>query len=267
MLVGAGFQNPAVFALDYTLVPKACYPTQMLETLQGYRHVLEVAGDASRVCVAGDSAGGTLILSLMLQLASEARGLQKRGSCKDRPRGLSEPEPEPEPAILAVPRMALLISPWVKLKSSIHNPSTVDFLDRETLWEYARKYTGLAMLDRSPASPGSCVDEELWRAASPQRGYVVVFGEKEVFAPDIEDFVNRRAQNGADVEALRLDGAVHAWPVASFFLSSTADRRLQGLRWLVEQVSKLRDTKMGDEKAGKRKALRLDQVDRHGLAK
>ncbi|KAM4055257.1 steryl acetyl hydrolase [Hirsutella rhossiliensis] len=258
LLVDAGFQNPAVFALDYTLVPDAGYPTQMLETLQGYRHVLEVAKDASRVCVAGDSAGGTLILSLLLQLGSETQTLQQKGVSTVS---------EPSPLALAVPRTAALISPWVKLKSHLHYPSMVDYLNRQTLWKYAHEYAGAAMLNQQPASPGSCVDEKLWRAASPERGYVVVFGEQEVFAPDIGDFINRRVRSGIETKALRFDGGVHAWPVASLFLSSTADRRLQGLRWIVGQISKLSDTKMAGKDGGSAAALRLDQVDSHGLAR
>ncbi|EQK99079.1 esterase [Ophiocordyceps sinensis CO18] len=263
LLIDIGFANPAVFALDYTLVPDASYPTQMLETLQGYRHVLEVAGDASRVCVAGDSAGGTLILSLLLQLGSEARNLQQNRVSKDLQRGLSGPSS----LALRVPRMAALISPWVKLKSNLHYPSMVDYLNRQTLWKYAHEYAGTAMLNRQPASPGSCVDEKLWGAASPERGYMVVFSEQEVFAPDIADFVNRRVRNGIETRALRFDGGLHAWPVASLFLSSMANRRLQGLRWLVGQISELSDTKLAGREGGSAESLRLDQVDSHGLAR
>lgn len=261
LLVEAGFENPAVFALDYTLVPDASYPTQMLETLQGYRHVLEVAGDASRVCVGGDSAGGTLILSLLLRLGSEARDPEQGGVSEGLRRGLSGPSP------LAVPRMAALISPWVKLKSRLHYPSTVDYLNRETLWKYAHEYAGAAMLNQHLASPGSCVDEKLWRAASPQRGYVIVFGEQEVFGPDIGDFINRRVRSGIETKALRFDGGVHAWPVASLFLSSTTEKRLQGLRWIVGQISKLSAANTAGAKDGLgAEALRLDQVDSHGPA-
>lgn len=79
LLLDAGHRNPAIFAFDYTLVPDARYPTQVLETLQGYEHVLQEARDASRVCVAGDSAGATLVLSLLLKLGAQASSRDKRG--------------------------------------------------------------------------------------------------------------------------------------------------------------------------------------------
>lgn len=92
------------------------------------------------------------------------------------------------------------------------------------------------MVQQQPASPGNCVDEGLWRAASPERGYFIVFGEEEVFAPDIEEFLKRQAKIGIQAEGQKFDGGIHAWPVASLFLSSTEDKRLQGLRTAVKEI-------------------------------
>lgn len=51
-----GYENPALFALDYTLVPEATYPTQLQQTLTGYKYVLSLVDSASSVVVSGDSA-------------------------------------------------------------------------------------------------------------------------------------------------------------------------------------------------------------------
>lgn len=227
LLVEAGFTNPAIFSLEYTLAPDDVYPRQVLETLEGYKHVLEVTKDASRVCVAGDSAGGALILSLLLELGAQARNRQSNGANYNCiPNGSAA---DREPA-LGVPRMATLISPWVTLMSNLHLASKSDFLDRRTLWKYAHDYAGESMVHQHPASPGDCDDDKLWKAASPEMGYYIIFGEEEVFAPDIEDFVKRQDRIGVEVEGQKFDGGIHAWPVASVFLSSTEDKRLQGLR-------------------------------------
>jgi acetyl esterase/lipase len=66
LLKEAGYRNPALFALDYSLVPDAVFPTQLQETLAGYQYVLSIAQNPSRICVGGDSAGATLILSFLL---------------------------------------------------------------------------------------------------------------------------------------------------------------------------------------------------------
>ncbi|KAF4591626.1 neutral cholesterol ester hydrolase 1 [Ophiocordyceps camponoti-floridani] len=159
LLVEAGFKNPAIFALDYTLVPKAVYPTQLSEVTRSYDQVLQVAGDASRVCVAGDSAGGALILGLLQEIGAQA---QEPGGLGIRVNASS---------VKAVPRIAALISPWLKLQSDTFPVSAMDYLDQETLWEYGFAYAGEAMVNRHPASPGSCTDDELWKAAAPQRGH------------------------------------------------------------------------------------------------
>ncbi|KAF5607669.1 hydrolase [Fusarium subglutinans] len=232
LLVEAGYNNPAIFALEYTLVPDQVYPRQVLEALEGYKHVLEVVQNASKICVSGDSAGGSLILSLLLELGAQAGNQDKKGIKVNIRGALSDADPPHLP----LPRMATLISPWITLMSSLHYSSKSDFLDKRTLWKYAHEYAGENMVQQQPASPGDCVDEGLWRAASPERGYFIVFGEEEVFAPDIEEFLKRQAKIGIQAEGQKFDGGIHAWPVASLFLSSTEDKRLQGLRTAVKEI-------------------------------
>lgn len=223
----AGYENPAVFALDYALAPDAMYPTQVEEVMAGYEHALAVAKDSSRLCVAGDSAGATLVLSLLLKLGSQ-RGKRQGG---DRPgadcKGSSQG---------GMPRVAVLISPWVTLETSSHYPSHVDYLDRRVLRFYGQQYAGPSMMHAQPASPGNCSDTALWHAASPQRGYLVTYGDEEVLAPDIEWFVERQREARVEVCALKRNDEIHAWPVASLFLSNTEERRLEGLRSIVGDV-------------------------------
>ncbi|RYP79733.1 hypothetical protein DL770_006522 [Monosporascus sp. CRB-9-2] len=42
LLTEAGHRNPAIFALDYTLVPDGSFPTQLEEAIASYEHVLSV---------------------------------------------------------------------------------------------------------------------------------------------------------------------------------------------------------------------------------
>ncbi|KAG6005062.1 hypothetical protein E4U21_000518 [Claviceps maximensis] len=218
LLLKSRFQNPAIFALEYSLVPEKTHPTQINQVVLGYRHVLSEVRNASKVCVAGDSAGGTLMLSLLRELCNRVSGHQVNGS-----------------TILAVPRLAILISPWITLVSKLHYPSRIDYLERDRLWTYGKAYAG-SMVHDAAASPGLCEDEHVWQAVSPEGGYFVIYGEEETLAPDAEAFIRRQRLMGIEIEVMMIEGGIHAWPVASLFLSSTSDRRLQGLESIVRQI-------------------------------
>ena len=59
----------SIFTLDYHLAPKFQYPTQLDEAKAAYDYLLrDIAIPINRVVVVGDSAGGHLILSLLIGL-------------------------------------------------------------------------------------------------------------------------------------------------------------------------------------------------------
>src|SRR3569833_2408266 len=91
----SGYKNPAIFALEYTLVPDGVFPTQLVEALHGYEHVLSFARDPAKVVVSGDSAGAAIVLSLLLNLTHPP----------------PKPHPLPTPIPPGLPGLALLMSP------------------------------------------------------------------------------------------------------------------------------------------------------------
>lgn len=222
-LVEKGYKNPAIFALDYTLTPEATYPTAVIETLQGYQHVIEYAKETSRICVAGDSAGAGLTLNMLLELGTQTGSLKPRASSSHRG------------AKLGRPHMAILISPWTTLVSPLHQASKVDYLDRNVLWDYGRVYAGQKGV-QSIASPGLCADSELWQLAAPTAGYYVVYSGIEMLAGDASSFVAQQKRLDVDVEELEYSGGVHAWPVVCLVTSSTRSRRLRGLKAMTEAI-------------------------------
>lgn len=214
VLVCSGYSNPAIFALEYTLVPDKSYPTQIDEVMEGYRHVLEVAQDPGIVCVSGDSAGGMLVLSLLLQLGK-----------KEQEDGIEKPA------------MAMLISPWVTLLSDKKDSPGRDYLSVGQLNRYGRLLAGDRISPTDPLiSPGCCQDGEWWRRASPSRGFFITYGEDEILAPDIDELIRRLDQAGIAVKSDKEAGGIHAWPVASVFLSTSEDERLMGLRTMSSEI-------------------------------
>ncbi|KAK4172573.1 Alpha/Beta hydrolase protein [Triangularia setosa] len=217
-LEALGYSNPAIFALEYTLVPDAAFPTQLEEAVRGYEYVLEVVQDPSLVCVSGDSAGATLILSLLLHLGSqEANGV-----------GYGRRLP--------VPALAVFISPWVTLVSTRHRNTASDYLDVKQLHRYGMQFAGRKMPEKELlVSPGRCRDVSLWKRSSPSKGIYITYGTEEVFASEIEEFIGT-LQETTVVKSEVAVGGIHAWPVASLFLSSNVDKRLGGLRTISKEI-------------------------------
>ncbi|MBL4908362.1 MAG: alpha/beta hydrolase [Sneathiella sp.] len=80
-----------VFAPDYRLAPEHPFPAAVDDALMAYSYLLDQGISAKSICVAGDSAGGGLSLSLLI-------ALRERG--------------------LPMPAAASLISPWTDLTCS-----------------------------------------------------------------------------------------------------------------------------------------------------
>lgn len=208
----AGYRNPALFALEYSLVPDAIYPTQLQQTMAGYEHARSIIGDASRICVGGDSAGATLILSLLLSI----------GQLPHHQRHL--------------PGYATLISPWPKLVSLQNRNTASDYLDADSLQRYGRRYASTANLDDPLVSPGACKDPTWWANACPSAGFGIFFGSEEVFALEIRELVAVLRRSGCAVGVREEPGGIHAGPVVALFLSDTQARRQKGLRDLTKMI-------------------------------
>ena len=214
------YRNPCAFALEYTLVPDATYPTQLTETIAGYKYILSrISGSpkkaASRICFGGDSAGATLLLSLLLHIADQ-------GSLK-----------------LPPPAYATLISPWPTLTTHLHKPTSSDFISPSSLHLYASQYASTASNPSSQTlSPGICTSYSLWARASPLEGMIVAYGADEVLAPDIVALIRVLRESAVSVSVREEAGGIHAWVVASLFLGQREEDRTKGLNDLVWGISR-----------------------------
>ncbi|SPO02854.1 uncharacterized protein DNG_05531 [Cephalotrichum gorgonifer] len=152
-LLGRYFNNPAIFAIEYSLAPGTQYPRQPAEVLNGYAHALSVAKSASRVCVMGDSAGGSLGLTLLSDISKAAKPSDTRSQ---------------RPAYM------VLISPWMTLVSDNHHTSTEDYLSVSSLHKFARLYApdkaGSGVVESASASVAMRLG---WKSFSPQYGYFI----------------------------------------------------------------------------------------------
>ncbi|KAK5009495.1 hypothetical protein LTR28_000751 [Elasticomyces elasticus] len=207
LLKEAGYKNPALLALEYTLVPEATYPTQLQQTLAGYEYVEAKVEDSSRICVGGDSAGATLILSLLLLMSDHP-------DYKNR-----------------LPGLAVMISPWVTIVSPKNRDTASDYLNADSLHLYGSQYAGKrGSLDDPLVSPGKCKDISWWRRATPSQGWYFLFGSEEVFGPETRDLIRMLKDGGVQVEEHEEPGWIHAWPVVKLFLGDGQMARQSGLK-------------------------------------
>ena len=214
LLKECGYKNPAILGLEYTLVPDAAYPTQLEQTITGFEYCCSLVGTASRVCVGGDSAGATLILSLLLWNAKQPDSDRRK------------------------PGFATLISPWTTLFSSQNRNTPSDYLNSMSLHLYGLQYAGSTeRLDDPLVSPGVCKDSTWWSKASPSRGFGILFGSEEVLGPELRDLIVLLRKSGCAVSVREEPGSIHAWPVVTMFLSDTQAERQKGLKDLTKMIS------------------------------
>ncbi|KAK6348351.1 hypothetical protein TWF718_006149 [Orbilia javanica] len=218
-LQASGFKNPAVFALEYTLVPDGKFPTQLDEAYNGYRIVSELAPTAE-VVVCGDSAGGNIALGLLLHLARPRKGSGSK-----------------EASSLKRPGYATLISPWTVLVSSENKNTENDFLDASQLHKFGVSYANSGNVSDPYKSPGLCKDLGWWEEALPVHGVHMVYGSQEVFTGEIRSLVSTIEK----VKSARLrvteKPTIHAWPVVQTFIGADERQREEGLEIMSSAIA------------------------------
>ena len=213
ILKESGYRNPALFALEYTLVPEATYPTQVEEAQRGYEFVLSIIEDSSRICVSGDSAGATLMLSLLLSMSEKPRQRLK------------------------LPGLGVMISPWAVILSPKNKDTPSDYLNADSLHLYGSQYVGKrGHADDPLISPGMCKDLGRWKRAAPIKGWLIVYGAEEVFAPETRDLIDVLKRAETEVSTHEEQGWIHAWPVVKLFLCDEQRERQSGLRSIVKYM-------------------------------
>jgi monoterpene epsilon-lactone hydrolase len=69
------------FSVDYRLAPEHPFPAALDDSLEAYRSLIRDGIQPKRIIVAGDSAGGTLALALILSLQKEGASLPAAAVC------------------------------------------------------------------------------------------------------------------------------------------------------------------------------------------
>ncbi|GAA5866354.1 hypothetical protein JCM8547_000749 [Rhodosporidiobolus lusitaniae] len=147
----------SAFSLDYKLAPEYKFPSQLLEVLAGYHHLVNTLGiSPSKIVLMGDSAGGNLVTSFLLHLARPSPHIKVPSSLGPTP---------------GKPGGALLLSPEVNvcsLSTSSRTNIPFDVTSPGFCFRGAFDYMG-ARLPWTHRFRTRWVLNPLWHLVDPQR--------------------------------------------------------------------------------------------------
>lgn len=173
-------------AINYRLAPEHPFPAALEDTLSTYGWLLNQGVQASKIVIAGDSAGGGLSLATLIRL-----------------RSIGE----------ALPAGAICISPWVDLTlggASIQQKASLDpILDAASLKKYAKYYADGKALTDPLLSP---VYADL-RDLPP---LLIQVGTDEILLDDATRIADAAREFGIDVTLSIWDGMFHVFQMISF---------------------------------------------------
>lgn len=165
-------------ALEYRLAPEHPAPAAVEDAVTAYRHLLAHGTPPENIALAGDSAGGTLVLSTLLALRD---------------------------ASLPLPGGAVAISPWVDLAcsgDSFEANARYDFVGKEHCMLAARHYlAGKVAADVSP----------LFASLEGLPPLLVQAGALETLVDQIRVFATRAKEAGVPVTFSEYPDMVHVW--------------------------------------------------------
>ena len=182
VLVGAlaRAMRARAFAPEYRLAPEHAAPAAHDDALAAYEHLLSQGIEPSRVVLAGDSAGGTLVLSTLIALRDRGRPL---------------------------PAAGIAISPWVDLScsgESFRTNDPFDFVGETHCRLAAASYLAGADPRRPDISP-------LFADLRGLPPLLIQAGGAEVLVDQIRAFAAARARPASDVTLSVYDDMVHVW--------------------------------------------------------
>jgi phosphinothricin tripeptide acetyl hydrolase len=177
----AGAAGGSALLLDYRLAPEHPFPAAVDDATAAYRWLLDQGIAASRIVIAGDSAGGGLTMATLLALRD---------------------------ARVASPAGGVCISPWVDLTcggKSYESKAAIDpIVRREGVAEMARAYLG----STDPKSPlASPLFADL-RGLPP---LLIHVGSAEVLLDDAIGLAERAKAAGVDTTLEEYPEMVHVW--------------------------------------------------------
>jgi monoterpene epsilon-lactone hydrolase len=174
--------------LDYRLAPEHPYPAAVEDSVAAYDWLLSQGCEPGQVVLAGDSAGGGLVLATLLALRDAGAPL---------------------------PAAAVCLSPWIDLSlsgQSIAGKAEDDFLlTEDVLRVFAQHYLG----DTDPRHP---LVSPLYADLSGLPPLLIQVGTSEILLDDARRLAERAQSAGGEVVLDVWDEMVHVWQAYAAFV-------------------------------------------------
>lgn len=170
-----------VLGIEYRLAPESPFPAAVDDSVAAYRWLLAEGYDPQKIALAGDSAGGGLVVSVLVAL-----------------RYLGEP----------MPAAGVCMSPWVDLEGTGESMTTKveedPIVQREMLEFMAELYIG----DRDRRTPLASPLYADLRGLPP---LLIQVGTAETLLDDSTRLAERAKAAGVDVDLQVWDDMIHVW--------------------------------------------------------
>ncbi|EXJ89279.1 hypothetical protein A1O3_02345 [Capronia epimyces CBS 606.96] len=165
----------AFFFLEYTLVPHATYPTQVIEAIEAVDYVVtELKRPASDIILAGDSAGGNLCLAVLSQVMHPSSELPELKLAHDEKF-----------------KALVLVAPWISFRMDW--PSVKRNANKDIVTEYAGhkwSHSYLAGKETSPYAEALLAPADWWKNSKAEQ-LLAVAGTDETLIDSINAWVDK----------------------------------------------------------------------------
>jgi acetyl esterase/lipase len=175
----------SALALEYRLAPEHKFPAQLEDALCAYQWLLDENIDPRRIVIAGDSAGGCLVISTLLKL-----------------RDVGHP----------LPAAGVALSPWIDPEiqgSTVDVNERYDYIGRRVLSQYVKRWLDPTQIKNPLAAP---LNADL----SGLPPLLIQVGSAEVLLDDSRRIAERAKAAGVDVTLHVWEDMIHVWHLFAF---------------------------------------------------